>query len=204
MAISKKDFRVQTPLGFLATPITYWAYAGVVEFKPGIPGVVVKFNGYTDAKARAAAKENGYLPDHYFEFLITDWQETIPHTRPATLEEKKNIAAVNPALTPLIVFTDEQRQELGDQYLESLEEDQRSQVTDKQLKGIVDGRIAEVIDERLNAQPYDILENEEVIQHKDYTNFMLNYGKDTEAAAVYEIMKTHQYSRDFFAGAKDI
>lgn len=93
-----------------ATPITYWKYSGfermvnnlIVQNTPtddnGAPikqtAIVVRMDGYSTAQARQDAKANLRLADASHEFLISNWQENIEHTRPATLEEKKAVPQI--------------------------------------------------------------------------------------------------------------
>lgn len=169
MAISKSDYRVVTPLGTRATPVTYWRYAGVdrfVKLPLGAPGeikngVVVKLEGYSNAAQRKQAKDNGYAPDYDFEFLIVDWVEPVREERAATVAEKKQL---------LGTF------------------DQYKDFTEKQWKDL----------------PYELTVDKEPIIHNDYQTFMQNYGGENEVATVYEIMKGHKYSRDFFEGSVDV
>lgn len=110
MAIEKTDYRVDTYDGPKVTPVPYWAYGGfdrmvTIAVNPDNPagpkehGVVVKLLGYTSAEARAAAKLNGFAPDHSFEFLIHNWTEILREYRPATVEEKQ-AANLELKLTP--------------------------------------------------------------------------------------------------------
>lgn len=84
MAIQK-----ETIVGNKATSIDYWKYSGWDRMAKNIllptapvnangvripqNGIVVLMDGYSTADIRNAARTNGRIADHTYEFVITNW-----------------------------------------------------------------------------------------------------------------------------------
>lgn len=73
-------------------PIKYWRVASVISFDADVKRAVIGVKGYFDKATRDAGG------DHFkiHEFMIENSQRVDQETRPATLEEKKEL--LNPAL----------------------------------------------------------------------------------------------------------
>ena len=62
----------------------------------------------------------------------------------------------------------------------------------------------ELTDEEWASVKYDIVTDEEIVEHKDLERFMAAVGTNQEAAVAYDIFKTHKFSSDFYEGAEDV